>query len=1499
MLAVGLSRERAQGYIEKHDAKALPGKVLIACINSPGSVTLSGDQSAIQDIQLELEKEGIFNRPLKVNIAYHSHHMNLAKEEYFKSMNNLKPLQRNGNVRMVSSVTGAEIHGGLGAEYWVRNMVSPVEFSDALAISLSIPSTEEACSRKTIDGFLEIGPHSTLAGPITQILKSKGHASLASSYHSVLVRDVDAQKSALDAAGALFATGCALRFDSINLSRDKNRSTVLNDLPTYSWQHATSHWSESRVSSQYRNRHFPKHELLGVQNFDSPSSEPTWKNYICISELPWLKQHAVNDQLIFPASGYICMALEAARQATELDGQAWKKSKYRFRQVLVERALIVPDTTDGIEIHFALRRQIHSAQDLSPTWKEFRVYSLSHKGHATEHCRGLVAIDYVGEDTDFAADREQNITENTMRENFAAAQAECTSSLDPAECYNELRTVGMNYQGPFSKLIEINAKPLSSFCKIEVPDTKACMPGGHQRPHIIHPTTLDVCFQACFAGMMRANLMKGSVVLASIDEIEISVNINPDPGTILLARANVERFGRRKFKANVSVGNLDLVEPSLVEIGGICFTSMSDSAALDRSNLATPCHRVKWFPDHTLTETDDLKRICRAGLPQDSALGLRSAYDLYEKSIIQRVLSTIKPEDEVRMAPHHKKLYNWMQARRPSANIPHEPLLRSQVQAHGLEGEMLTQVNDNIIEILTGKIEPLSVLTQNDLLYRVYSANDSKRCALQLGNYLNLLQAKNPHMTILEIGAGTASTTLPILKALSTIQASKTPMFKKYVFTDISSGFFEKARVKLGGWNDGLLDFKVLDIEKPVAEQGFELGSFDVIIAHNVIHATRFLSSTLANVRDLLKAGGKFCLVEITGPQLTWRIIGGTLPGWWLGEADGRVDSPLLDTVGWNKVLSENSFSGIDLELKDHESAAENHLSLLISTATSPSKTNLSPQIHIVYDDAGLTLAETLLSTFKTEVGEAEIEKNHLGQFDPSGKLCIVLLDLVTPIMSSCSEIEFQEVKNMLLQARRVLWVTRGAAVEASQPEMAITTGLIRTLLAEDHSIDIVSLDLSSVQSSPIDISQEILKLYYSRLQRDQEEIWLPEFEYAVRDGQFLIPRITEDDQTRTFIQDSTSTPAPHDRILRQPYRPLSLEIETCGLLESLHWVDSEAHQNPPGPDEVRIRIDFVALNFRDLMTAMGQLDGLSTMLIEASGIVVETGIHVTDRFTIGDRVCAFALEGLATFSNINCNLAHRIPERMPLEMAAAIPVSYATAFYALNEVARMKKGESILIHSGAGALGQAAIAVARYLEAGEIFVTVGNAEKKSLIMERFGIPDENIFSSHSLSFAAGVRRCTGERGVDVVLNSLTQEAARESHDCLARFGRFIEVGKRDLLSNARMELQYLAKNATYSVVDLTLVAEYMPTQIHSLLAEVISLVEAGKLQILHPITVCPVSELEDAFRTMQRGKHTGKIVLKIDDTSHAMVCLHLGRIERHLLLTMSRCNHGPLCHPG
>ena len=234
-------------------------------------------------------------------------------------------------------------------------------------------------------------------------------------------------------------------------------------------------------------------------------------------------------------------------------------------------------------------------------------------------------------------------------------------------------------------------------------------------------------------------------------------------------------------------------------------------------------------------------------------------------------------------------------------------------------------------------------------------------------------------------------------------------------------------------------------------------------------------------------------------------------------------------------------------------------------------------------------------------------------------------------------------------------------------------------------------------------------------------------------------------------------------------------------------------------------------------------------------------------------------------FDRCDSTTAYLIPDEMSFSTAAALPVSYPTAYYAIMHAGRMKVGETILIHSGAGGLGQACIQISKLLQA-EIFVTVGTDEKKRLLMDTYGIPEDHIFSSRTPAFGQGIKKMTNGRGVDIVINSLAGEAMRISWECMAPLGRFIETGKRDILSNANLPMHMFLRNVSFIGVDLNDVFLNTPEVLQGLMKQTMALIQEKKITMPSPMNIVGLSQLEEAFRHMQSGKNSGKTVIEFED---------------------------------
>ncbi|ROV97402.1 hypothetical protein VMCG_06949 [Cytospora schulzeri] len=468
----------------------------------------------------------------------------------------------------------------------------------------------------------------------------------------------------------------------------------------------------------------------------------------------------------------------------------------------------------------------------------------------------------------------------------------------------------------------------------------------------------------------------------------------------------------------------------------------------------------------------------------------------------------------------------------------------------------------------------------------------------------------------------------------------------------------------------------------------------------------------------------------------------------------------------------------------------------------------------------------------------------------------IIVCELDSPILTNLTAEAFSQLQKILTEAVGVLWVTKGAYLNATDPTKNMSVGLCRTIRSE-RAAAVATLDLDP-DSRLRDSGKVGLILQAFCHAFDEKDS--TDMEFAEKDGTLVIPRIVNDSAmdltVHREVHQETCSPYLQDFVSS---RRLKMTFGTTGALDSLYFHDENSAQLDLGDDEIEIEVKATGMNFKDVVIAMGQLSQ-PYLGIECAGIVSKTGANVQS-LAVGDRVCAMSHGAYSTFSRCPATSAAVIPATMSFEAAASIPVVFCTAFYGLVELGRIGEGEKVLVHAAAGGVGQAAIQIAKTMGA-VIYATVGSLEKKKFIMETYGIPEDHIFSSRDASFGPAIREATGGSGVDIVLNSLAGDLLRESWSCVAHFGRFIEIGKRDITSNTRLEMAKFNDNATFSSVDLTLLASKKPKKMAEVFKQVMALFTADSIKTINPITVFGISDVEKAFRLLQSGKTTGKLVV-------------------------------------
>ncbi|KAL8816739.1 MAG: hypothetical protein Q9223_004307 [Gallowayella weberi] len=472
---------------------------------------------------------------------------------------------------------------------------------------------------------------------------------------------------------------------------------------------------------------------------------------------------------------------------------------------------------------------------------------------------------------------------------------------------------------------------------------------------------------------------------------------------------------------------------------------------------------------------------------------------------------------------------------------------------------------------------------------------------------------------------------------------------------------------------------------------------------------------------------------------------------------------------------------------------------------------------------------------------------------DPKGKTFISLLELDQPFFASIPEKDFHNLRAVVLNCERLLWLTYG-----DNPSFGMVDGFARCIKSEIAGTNFQILHLSEatgLQHGPSMVSQVL-------------ESESSDSEYREVGGFLQVARIfkslKQNELVRQHLEDSIRT-----EVLADQVEALRLTIGKPGLLDTLRLVSDERMLAPLQDHEVEIQVKATGLNFRDIMACMGLIP-VRWLGQEASGIILQTGSKVTN-FKPGDRVSTMNVGTHATKMRADHRVTAKIPGSMSFEEAAAVPVIHNTAYYAFVKVAKLRKGQSLLIHSAAGGVGQAAIQLAKYLEL-VIYVTVGTEDKRRLIMEQYNIPADHIFHSRDASFVKGIHRITGGRGVDCVLNSLSGELLRASWGCLATFGTFVEIGLRDITNNMRLDMRPFRKSTSFTFVNSHTLYEEDPETFYEVFDETFKLINQGILGPPTPVVAYPISQVGEAFRIMQQGKHRGKLVLSFPDDAQAPV---------------------------
>jgi acyl transferase domain-containing protein/acyl carrier protein/ubiquinone/menaquinone biosynthesis C-methylase UbiE len=1468
MLAAGIPRGEAERWVERH-----PRDISIAALNSPSSVTLSGDAAVLAEVDNVLNQAGLFSRALRVDVPFHSPKMEQLRSELIESLQNIMP--RSASIPFFSTVTATALEGlELNAHYWYRNVRQPVLFHATIAALIEAGHSL----------FLEIGAHPILKRDILQCLSEK---SLKGTTLSSLRREDRERAALLVSLGRLYTNGADIDWHKLYQAG----ATAIK-LPFYPFQ-AESHWRESDLTRRIRIGS-SVHPLLGQR---LEVAKPSWKVDLDRADLGYLSDHRIGDSIVFPGAGYVEMGLAAARET-------FGSGPCVLEDVEFQRFLV-------LERNAAPSVQVA----LDPALNEFDVCvraDLS-SGSWNVHARGSV---------------RQLSPATPVKYDLAQIRERCPDAIGREEHYGRLRDFGYKLGPTFQGITRLWRSEREALAEIHLASSLS----EHLSDYRLHPAILDACFHTMFAAAPTSiwqSTTGDSFVPVRIERFRF----HAAPGTRIFAYTRLTGLGSTELRADLHI--LDHAGNCLVDVDGLIARRIGygseqkraiyeyqwkfspRAAGLTARGPSCLASSQRLTPILQEEAASLWRRFNRTRFQREFQCLSRATVSAYVARALQTLgwtpaLSAKTPIEvlakQLGLAPRYDRwlshVLSELSADEIASNNEPEQLWKTLWDTFPeclVEAKLIRQFGENLPAVLRGDLDPVNFLFSESALPTLeHFCRHSE--TLRVSNLLvqkifTEIVRRLPEgraLRALEIGGGTGGMTSFVLPVLAKHRT-------EYVFTDGSPAFIAHSQHKFSRF--GFAQFRTLDIERNPIDQGFDAHSFDIIVMSEVFHQAKDLRKTVDGIRQLLGSGGTLLVVDPTRRWLFATLVFGLLKGSWLFDGNVRRNGPCVSQEDWKSVLRDAGFKGT-ICISDCPDSDSAQFSVILAgspalpvAAVSASPASVKARIWLLLVDdgnqkrpsAGAELARQLRergdrvieimhrtsfqqldeSRFNVRAGDVQDLKRmlkairaqsaslagvvHLWSLDTettasmtldalraSAKLgCVGALQTIQTVAATDGLV----VEDIWLITRSAQWLeNRPGSLQVTQSPI---WGLSRVAASEYQNMRYRTVDLST--SSQAEIGLLVNELFGG--DHAEDEIALHgELRYV-----------------RRLVPVSPSTVHGMGRPTAEASKRFRFEVSRPGILESLRACSVQP--TTPKSNEVEIEVLAAGLNFKDLMLAMGMLpkdaDGSSGQLLglECAGRIVSVGDEVTE-FAPGDEVMAIGAYCLASHVVVDARFVSRKPAQLSFEQAATIPVAFSTAYYSLHTLARMERGERVLIHSATGGVGLAAVQLA--LRAGAVvFATAGTPEKRALL-SALGVP--YMMDSRSLAFADEIMSLTRGEGIDIVLNSLAGEAIDKNLSILRANGRFIEIGKVDIYKNRKLGMGPLAKSISLFAVDLTNAWAQRVDLPRSLMTELLARFSSNDLRPL-PYRVFPVADISDAFRYMAQAKHVGKLIISMKDS--------------------------------
>ena len=1337
------------------------------------------------------------------------------------------------------------------ASYWRRQTREAVQFGDAIT----------SLRERGVTHAIELGPHPVLTALVDAADDPQLPVGVAS-----LRRGRGSWETIASGVAQWWTAGGTL--DWVKFDAPYARRTIA--LPTYPFARKR-HWLSYAKVGVSRREPTQGHALVGSR-LSSPSiTDVVFESEISAPDLPLLDQHRIHGRAILPGASWLDAFASAA-------SSAFADQRWSVVGLTLHAPLHVPDDQPR-RVQIVIATSLHDVSTVE-------AYS-RRASDATDvwilHARAALEVRA-------AAPANRAVTWPT------------DATFIQTRLYERLAQVGLTLGPQFNLVQNIAQRDGAAAVTIDTTRLPRWIDG------IVHPAVVDACIQAI--ALAVAAPADGDGALYMPLAVERFTWYGPTP-TILVCEA-VLRPGNGSGETIVADVIASDADGRVVgELSGIALKRAARESLrfIDGDKARDSMYEMQWEAralksgaDATapVALSDIAALVVAQGPVRAAALSLeRYATDgpamdrlaaAYIWQAIERLGAHLAVGDSVVAAslaeqlhiePRHRQLFarlldilaedGGLQRDGTSYRVLRQVDTTSIADAVDAlragdgtpfagELNLLVRCGEKLGPALIGTEDPLALLFPNgslDEVHRIYRDSPFPRTfnALVRDAIATLVASRTETrpLRILEVGGGTGGTTAAVLDAIPEGAC-------EYVFTDASALFLAKAGDRFA--HRGGMSYRVFDLERDAASQGFTAASFDLVVGANVIHATRDVGATVAALHELLVPDGVLMMLEMSRPARWVDLSFGFTEGWWAFADAFRTDYPLLNSNGWTRVLESVGFREIAIALGTPGSGAGlEEQSMVFARKRGVSHVS-SSSAWVVFADAigtGRAIAARLAAKGDRVVcvdgsranawDRASIVRE-LELASAGGALTGVLSCLALDESASAApgslmpECATRVAATALSVAQAVLTFTdhdttdrprltfvtqRAVRVNhadcATNPAQSTVLGIARSLHLEHPELNTTSIDLPRVATAA-----QLDAL------RDELRAASAEQQIALRGDSRYVARIDH------------AAAAP-------PQFPAAYRVapKMRGSIEALEIAADAVPVATVG--QIVIRVASTGLNFKDVLNVLGTYPGDAGAIGgECAGYVAAIGDAVTGRH-MGERVVALASAALGSHVTTDAALVVAVPDHMSLDSAAALPIAYLTAQHTLFELGHLSRGERVLIHAGAGGVGMAAIHLAKRAGA-EIFATAGS-DAKRVYLRSLGV--QHVFDSRTLSFADEILLITNGDGVHVTLNSLSDTFVERSLAVTAHGGRFLEIGKRGIWTTEQVES--LGKDLAYHIVDWTELARSAPARIGNTLRTLLADVARGELSAL-PTEIFPLSRMHDAFRFMAQGRHTGKIVI-------------------------------------